>query len=78
MEFEVSEPALNGEDFAPRMSKSAAMQDDSAQTLERLLLVTFVVVAAASIMWHLGTSLEWLWTSCASQLQSAIQHSGIA
>ena len=78
MDFEVNEPALNMEDLTPRASQSAAMQDDNAQTLERLLLFTFVVVAAASVMWHLGTSLQWLWTSCAAQLHSAILHSGIA
>jgi Flp pilus assembly pilin Flp len=78
MDFGVNKRALNMEDSAPHASKSIAIEDGRAQTLERLLLLTFIVVAAASVMWHLGMSLQWLWTSCASQLHSAILHSGIA
>lgn len=51
---------------------------DRPETLERLLLLAFVVVAAISVMWHLGTGLQWLWTSCASQLHSAVVQARIS
>ncbi len=52
-------------------------EDRSAEKLERLLLVTFLAVAAISVLWHLGTSLQWLWANCASQLHSAAMQAGI-
>lgn len=61
-----------------RPAAAVAADDDRAQILERRLVVTFVAVAALSMMWHLGTSLEWVWASCLSQLHSAVMLAGIS
>ena len=56
-----------------RPAQAAAITDDArAQILERRLSLIFVIVAALSLLWHLGTNLQWLWANCISQLHSAL------
>jgi len=71
---DVSEQYVANNFLSPRNSEF----EDRTPALERVLLVSFLIVAAVAVFWHLGTSLEWLWTNCASQLHSAVVKSGIA
>ena len=66
------------QDEPNRPAAAVAADDDRAEMLERRLVVTFVVVACISMLWNLGTSLQWLWASCISQLHSAVMLAGIS
>lgn len=79
MNFQSVESAIARRDYElTRPAQAVVADDDRALVLERLLMLTFVVVAAASVLWHLATGLEWVWTSCISQLHSAIVQAAIS
>jgi len=54
----------------PERRVRAQGQEHNMEAIERLLLLTFVTVAAITAAWHLGMSIEWLWGNCAAQLHS--------
>lgn len=72
MDYTLMESASETEDPVVRCRAQALV--DRPQILERWLLLAFIAVATCSVIWHLGMSLEWLWTSCAAQLHSAALH----
>lgn len=77
MNFHSLESTTARADCKPaRPIRALAAEEDRAQVLERRLLLMFVAVAAISVGWHLGTSLQWLWTSCISQLHYAVTQAG--
>lgn len=48
------------------------VDDLNPEVLERSLLLAFIIVTSICVMWHLGSSVYWLWTDCASHLHAAI------
>ncbi len=79
MDLESLEPTIASRQNEPdRPAAVVAVDDDRAQILERRLLLTFVAVASISMLWHLGTNLQWVWASCISQLHSAATLAGIS
>lgn len=79
MDLQSLESTVASRDYEEtRPAAAVVADDDRAQILERRLVVTFVAVAALSMMWHLGTSLQWVWASCLAQLHSAAMLAGIS
>ena len=74
MNFQNPESTFGRRSFEPtRPAQAVAITDDArARILERRLLMTFVIVAALSMLWHLGTNLQWVWANCISHLHSAL------
>lgn len=78
MSFIQPEPVIEIQEDIPQPSKRYRIEANREQVIERLLLLMFVFVATLSVLWHLGTSLAWVWTSCASELHSAITLAGVS
>ncbi len=79
MDFKNLESTVAPRDYeAIRPAAAVAADDDRAQVLERRLVMTFVGVAALSMLWHLATNLQWLWASCIAQIHSAVMLAGIS
>jgi Flp pilus assembly pilin Flp len=57
----------------PSDSKNRPGETDDAAVIERLLLLAFLVVATATVAWHLTTGLHWMWSNCAAHLHFAAE-----
>lgn len=58
-------------------SAQQARDDRRAETLERVLILAFAMIAGTSLLWHLGIGLHWIWGSCGVHLRAAIVQSGL-
>jgi hypothetical protein len=67
-----------GEQYEANLrARALEAEDDRAELLQRRLLLTVVVVATASALWYLVTSLEWIWTTLSWQLHTTVMQAGV-
>jgi Flp pilus assembly pilin Flp len=66
-----SETLLLPEEYYDSSKPNPAQMDETV-VIERLLLLAFLVVATATVAWHLTTGLHWMWSNCAAHLHFAI------
>jgi len=72
MKVSIFDWMLSAKEHDQVISPELQVQRQHALSLERVLLLTFLLVAGISIIWHLGSGIHWLWAACIGQLHSAV------